>query len=72
MNSENYLARSDRDDLLEGDGGEFENAETRISRLAKGSLSFPGSQYFDDIMNEKIRSKKLAKPTLSEIQKMTY
>jgi hypothetical protein len=65
MSSESYLARSEIEFLPEVDGDELETAETNISRLYEGLHSFPGSQYFDEIMHEKSKPKKLAKPMRS-------
>ncbi len=47
--------------LPEGNEYELEDVETDISELIKGSLSFPGAQYFNEIMHEKMRPKKIAK-----------
>lgn len=47
--------------LPEGNEYDLEDAETGISGLLKGSLSFPGAQYFNEIMHEKMRPKKIAK-----------
>jgi hypothetical protein len=40
---------------------ELEDMEIDISGLLKGSLSFPGEQYFNGIMLEKMQPKKVAK-----------
>jgi hypothetical protein len=47
--------------LPEGNEYDLEDAETDIPGLLKGSLSFPGAQYFNEIMHEKMRPKKIAK-----------
>jgi hypothetical protein len=52
---------SDNGVLPEGNEYDLEESETDISGLLKGSFSFPGAQYFNEIMHENMRPKKVAK-----------
>lgn len=52
---------SDTDASPERNEYDLQDDETDLSGLLKGSLSFPGAQYFDGIMHEKIQPKKIAK-----------
>lgn len=47
--------------LPEGNDYDLEDDEAEIATLRKGSLPFPGEQYFNGIMLEKMRPKKVAK-----------
>lgn len=38
-----------------------DNAETGIAGLLNGSVSFPGAQYFNEIMHEEMRPRKITK-----------
>jgi hypothetical protein len=40
---------------------DLEDAEINITGLLQGALAFPGAQYFNEIMHEKMRPKKVAK-----------
>jgi hypothetical protein len=51
----------DLGDVAEENEYDLDNAETEISGLLKGSLSFPGAQYFNEIMQEEMRPKKIVK-----------
>jgi hypothetical protein len=52
-------------DLPEGNEYGLEDDEADISGLLKGLPAFPGGQYFNEIMVEKMRHQKVAKFKLS-------
>ncbi len=51
---------SDINVLSEGIDYDSDDAETNISKLSKEMHSFPGAQYFDEIMHEKTLHKNIA------------
>lgn len=56
-----YPFSEDMGVLPEGNECDLEDTEIDVSGLLKGSLSFPGAQYFNELMHEKMRPKKIAK-----------
>jgi len=51
---------SDINVLSEGIEYDSDDADTNISKLSKEMHSFPGAQYFDEIMHEKTLHKNIA------------
>ena len=52
---------SDTGGVPEENKYDLDNAETKISGLLKRSLSFPGAQYFDKIMDDEMQPEKIVK-----------
>jgi hypothetical protein len=63
---------SNHDVLPEGNEYDLEDTETDISRQFGGAQSFPGAQYFNEIMHEKMRPKKVAKFRVSRKLEIHY
>jgi len=51
--------------LLEGIEYDFDDAETDVPGLPKGSLPFAGVRHFNEMMLKKMRPKKVAKFRIS-------